>query len=1015
MPRQECPSEGELRDYLLGSLSSAALEDIEQHVEACPRCEHAIEQLDNATDPLLAGLRNPTTQTRPKGREGRPQHIGQHEILELLGAGGMGVVYKARDLRLQRVVALKVMQDHDDDPLRRMRFRRETEVIARLQHPGIVQIFEVGEDDPGKGQPRAYFTQEYVEGGCLATRLTGRPQPPRQAALWLEAIARAVEHAHQNNVVHRDLKPSNILLTADGQPKVCDFGVAKLLASPSATVSGTLIGTADYMAPEQALGRSSVGPPADIHALGCILYDLLTGRPPFRGADRLETLQLVISQEPVPPRQLNPAVPSDLDTICLKCLEKEPGRRYASAQALANDLRAFLDGLPIRARRLGRLARAWRWCGRNPREATLAGLALLAVFVAVVGWAMLAELQRRQTHRELGLLREQTERTSRTSRAVDDALDEVAARRRAAKDSDPAELAVALSVARRAVTLVESEPVAEDQRMRVRRVLADVERLERAARRRAEQARKLAEQAVRDRHLEAVLRKIHWQAPTRKDGQFDLPSVEAAYHRAYREYGLDLDRLEVRTAAARIRGSNARVELLAGLDGWILVRKGIGKDWKRLIEVARKADPDPVRDRMRLMMMRGYSRADILRLGEEARTRDLPEATALLLGTLLPAHGGVQLARAILRRAQRRFPGNFGLSLALAGSYALNEPKDLQEAIRFYTAAAGLREDLGVLLNLGRSLAQLGRLNEAIPRFQHCLSLAPDQAEVRLYLAICLFNKGRMDEALDAFRALVRQRGSAEDCQRFGSALIEGGHPDEAESVLRRAIRLQPGAPDLHILLGMALLRQNKFRAGRAALLGAQKLTAKKSPPFQDATQALQIVENLLKLQTQLPAILSGTAEVPAEQQPLVAEMCAVKGLTEAGARLYEKCFAAQPAALADRNVCLGYSCARVAARAGCGEGKDAASLKVDERARWRKVALGRLRKELELWGKQPRSQPAERLAVQRGVRKWLYDPALAGVRAPARLAKLPAAEQKDWRRLWADVRAFLRQFRDDP
>src|SRR5262249_33071638 len=257
-----------------------------------------------------------------------------------------------------------------------VRFRTEAQAVAQLQHPGIVQVFEVGEVG---GLP--FFSLEFVAGGALDRKLSGTPLPARETARLAEALARAVHAAHSAGIVHRDLKPANVLLTADGQPKITDFGLAKKLDQAGQTRSGSIMGTPSYMAPEQAGGKSKeIGPAADVYALGAILYECLTGRPPFKAATPLDTILQVVSSEPVPPRQLNPKVPRDLETIALKCLQKEPRRRYASALALAQDLRAYQEDRPIAARPVGRLAQGWRWCKRNRAVASL--LALVFVLLA---------------------------------------------------------------------------------------------------------------------------------------------------------------------------------------------------------------------------------------------------------------------------------------------------------------------------------------------------------------------------------------------------------------------------------------------------------------------------------------------------------------------------------------------------------------------------------------------------------------------------------------------------------
>jgi serine/threonine protein kinase len=363
-----------------------------------------------------------------------PAALGDYEVLKEIGRGGMGVVYKARQKSLNRVVALKmVLPGAHPGGAALARFRTEAQAAARLQHPNVVQIFEVGEHD---GRP--YLVLEYVEGGNLARRLGGMPLPAAQAARLTETLARAVHAAHVCGVVHRDLKPANVLLASPGPaasareddattpfpgrrdeaadltglvPKITDFGLAKQLDDEAGhqTETGAILGTPSYMAPEQAEGRGRhVGPAADVYALGVLLYEALTGRPPFRGVSKLDTLQQVLREPPVPPRRLQPSVPRDLDTICLKCLEKSPSRRYASALALAEDCAAFLEGKPIRARPVGRVGRLWRWCRRQP---VLAGLAAALVAALVVGAALVlwqwqrAEHNLREKERLLGEVR----------------------------------------------------------------------------------------------------------------------------------------------------------------------------------------------------------------------------------------------------------------------------------------------------------------------------------------------------------------------------------------------------------------------------------------------------------------------------------------------------------------------------------------------------------------------------------------------------------------------------------
>jgi serine/threonine-protein kinase len=320
--------------------------------------------------------------------------VAAYEVLEKLGQGGMGVVYKARHRQLKRLVALKMVLARAHATAGEVaRFRREAEAVARLQHPHIVQIYEVGEQE---GCP--YLALEYVDGGNLSEKLYGNPLPVQLAAQLVETVARAVHAAHDRGIVHRDLKPSNVLLTADGTPKIADFGLAKYLESGSespaaagATQTGSILGSPSYMAPEQAAGKiREIGPATDVYALGAILYELLTGRPPFRGPTLLETLEQVRSEEVVAPHLFRPALPPDLETVCLKCLRKEPAQRYASAQDLADDLGRFLKGDLVHARSFGLVDRLRHLLGRGGHDVRFQSWARLLMFLTPVPTVMTA-------------------------------------------------------------------------------------------------------------------------------------------------------------------------------------------------------------------------------------------------------------------------------------------------------------------------------------------------------------------------------------------------------------------------------------------------------------------------------------------------------------------------------------------------------------------------------------------------------------------------------------------------
>jgi eukaryotic-like serine/threonine-protein kinase len=450
-----CPSDEKLADLLADALSTTEQDALAQHVESCAACQAKLARLTEIADtetwqraehltPLseaedeivqqLKLLRRSSARFPPDPSDtpiltrrelAAPAidlqwpAVPGYEIIEELGQGGMGVVFKARHLALQRIVALKMLRNWAGAGEKELaRFRAEADVIARLQHPNIVQIYDVG--DVG-GRP--YFALEYVAGGSLAQHLDGTPQSARLAAQFVEVLARAVHGAHANGVVHRDLKPGNILLipapqraagaldatlgpnalVADGGlltavPKIADFGVAKRADGAwktplprSLTVTGDMLGTPSYMAPEQAAPAGPpVGPAADIYALGAILYELLTGRPPFKGETPLDTILQVLHSEPVAVTDLQPNVPQDLETICLKCLRKEPRNRYHTAGELADDVQSFLRGEPIKARPRGTVEKVWRWIRNHPAPSGLVAAGVLTPIVALIVLSLLS-------------------------------------------------------------------------------------------------------------------------------------------------------------------------------------------------------------------------------------------------------------------------------------------------------------------------------------------------------------------------------------------------------------------------------------------------------------------------------------------------------------------------------------------------------------------------------------------------------------------------------------------------
>jgi serine/threonine-protein kinase len=666
----------------------------------------------------------------------------------VLGKGGMGIVYEAEHVALKRKVALKVILagGHADDE-QLARFRREAEAVARIQHPNIVQIYDVGERD---GLP--YFAMEYVPGGGLDRKLAGNPQPPREAAALVQTLARAMQAAHDRGVVHRDLKPANVLLglsdsgsqSGDSQPslgvpKVADFGLAKRLDEATLhTASGAVLGTPSYMAPEQALGDSRrVGAAADVYALGAILYECLTGRPPFRAETRLETLRQVLNEEPVPPSWLNPGAARDLETICLKCLHKTPGRRYASAAALADDLQRFLAGESIVARRPSVWERALKGVRRRPAATALVGLLL-----GVVGYLVAAALRLEREHMEVRY---------RVSSTLE----------QAGQLQQQAQFAEARALLERAAGwLGESGPA--DLRDRVEALRQDLE-------------------------LMARLDAIRLRKAMMVRGNFDFASADRAYAAIFQKVGLARPDDEAAAVAERIRRSAVRGPLVAALDDWA---GAIGDRQRRawVLEVARRADPHPWCDRFRSPMVWEDATA-LQQLVAEAPIAELSPQLLAVVGIRLMALGGDP--EAFLTAAVEQYPGDFWLNFILGTALTQRRP---EEAVGYYRAALAVRPGTAVVYNnLAVALQARDRHDEAIAACRKAIRLDPAYPRVYYSLSVALQARGRWDEAIAACcKAIELDPRYALAHTTCGVALRVQGRLDEAIAAHCKAIELDP-------------------------------------------------------------------------------------------------------------------------------------------------------------------------------------------------------------------------------
>jgi serine/threonine-protein kinase len=750
----------------------------------------------------------------PSNSESSPSHvrltsdtpfpkIPGYQVLEVLGRGGIGVIYRVRHLKLQRDSALKMLLSGEFASQTELaRFMREAQAVAALKHPNIVQVYYAGELD---GRP--FFTMELVEGGSLARKTNGKPQDVHQSAILVATLARAIQFAHDAGIIHRDLKPGNILLTTDGVPKISDFGLASRSAQESSlTVNGARLGTPSYMAPEQATGaHGEVKAAVDIYALGAILYEMLTGVPPFHGATAVETQRKVVSDEPQRPSRLNSKVPRDLETICLKCLNKSPGDRYESAAALADDLDRFLQLQPIRARHTGILGRAGKWVRRRPAVAVAIAVSVLLFLVAGAG-AWWFESQR--AHLVL---------------AVDNDLNETRAFERAGRWTN-AEAALHRAEARLDVRS------AQDLRQHVNEARSDLQ-------------------------LAARLDAIHLSRTTAGGLTYYWKQADADYEKIFAEAIHIPMSTPVDQAAKQVKESTARDALVAALDDWATcAADSQRRSW--ILNVARESDPDPEwRDRIR----DPEKWNDKTRLGElDELARAAPVSSSsmpVLMATGEYLNQAGRDSSALLRRVQREHPAEFWPNLILGEALIIRAPaeaanyfraalaarpeaaagydavgdtlvakQDFEDALDYYSQALALDPKYArAKTNLARALVGLGRFDEAIEACNQSLRLDPNYVWAHFNLALALKGLGHPQEALDHLAITYGLLPDSTFVQEtYRTTLIQSGHADDARAIWEKTLSAGPasfdswtGYPELCLFAG----NEKAYRQARQSML----------------------------------------------------------------------------------------------------------------------------------------------------------------------------------------------------
>jgi serine/threonine protein kinase/tetratricopeptide (TPR) repeat protein len=990
--------------------------------------------------------------------------IHGYDVESILGRGGMGIVFKARHCKLNRYVALKMLISGTYAvPQELIRFRREAEAVAALRHPNIVQVHDVG-DMAG----RPYFTLEFVDGGTLAQKIVRTTLSPRDAAEFVATLAGAVQFAHQSGIIHRDLKPANILLTAAGMPKIADFGLARWIGEGrDFTISGARVGTPTYMAPEQAIGKpDEIGPGVDIYALGVISYELLTGKPPFVGATAAETERRVIYDEPVPPSRTNSRVPRDLETICLKCLQKNPVRRYASAQDLADDLHRFLDGKPVLARPVGRTEQIIKWARRRPGLAALVVGLCLVIGTAAGAMIWIQQHESARQH-EAGI------REERARQAIESATKQVYVSARAENWQE-----AKLILAEATIHLANSNSAALQQQ--INQVQSDLQFGQGLQR-----IREMATSSVTERF-------------SNEDAAYTIKMIES--EKVFNQAGFDLDG-SAEKIALRIQTSELRDQTIAAIDEWALAAAFTGRDQlqRQLLRIAKLADPgDEWRDRLR--DPEGWrNKKVLLKLADDAsKTKRPPAAHQLAItGALLRLAGEQDKEVQLLRNALLRRPGDYWLNWEMAGALG-REKKHAISAIYLRIVVALRPANAWTINRLGIALSEAGDHEEAITQCRIAIELSPQNGPISHNLVIVLLKAGRKNEAeiecrraaqampyefwapytLAIFllneadnvnealpllkRAIELAPGMATPYYHLGNALLRAGRYEESIQAYEKNLTMEPHHVLVHLGIGQclqklgrhalaiekfewviremaperkrsdanlpngmdsryinarislaeSLMSLGRFAAATAAAKQALELPTIHELRRREIRQQIAIAQHLSPLEADLPVMLQSnrTPSDLATQQALAEWLALHKNLPVAAMQLYE--LVLKESVTSTPNFpAVRVQAACAAALASHGIGDDAKNLTDQQRTVFREKAQKWLRSEHgAVAGRFKCATPQEQAMISQTARAWSQNAALAGVRDQSNLDKFPEPERAAWRNLWNDIKVLGRR-----
>ncbi len=901
------------------------------------------ETLDGLPDPVvrqtLGAVRQAeegvheraTVHYEPAGRE-------RYTLTRLHARGGIGQVWVARDGDLGREVALKeLLSEGNDNPAVVARFLEEAQITGQLQHPNIVPVYELARPADKKAGP--FYTMRFVRGRTLAAAVKGYharrregkagPLELRELLGQFVAVCNAVAYAHSRGVLHRDLKPGNVVLGDFGEVIVLDWGLAKLKGSAEApasllpvsvgkessrdaTVQGQALGTPSYMPPEQAEGRQDrVDERSDVYGLGAVLYEILTGEPPFDGPDTLAVLAQVVADEPAPPRRLVPETPRALEAVALRALVKRPEGRYASAGDLAAEVQRWLGDEPVTAYREPLAVRAGRWRRRH-RALVASAAAAAVVAVSLLG---------------TGLFLWQRERDRQIARA-EAALVQAEELRAAARWAE------ARAALQRADDLLGGAGP-PSLRGRLQDLSGELELVDRL-------------DAVRQ--LRAVRQLSSARAET-----------DRQYEAAFRAAGLGGPGDEPAEVGRRVATSGVREQLVAALDDWAVVAPKERREWA--LQVARVADPDALRDRLR----DPAAWADVpalARVAAEAAPEAVPPELAAAVGLRL---GASTAGEQLLRSAQLLRPGDYWLNAALA-----------------------------------RTSFGLGRLKDGEAYSRAALAARPDSAAPRANIAYALILEDSEEDPEPYLRKALELDPTAPGIYiNLGEVVLRRGRPEEALALARKAVEI---APDTQMPLGNlseALLALGRYAEAREA---AGRALALPHPLAPDARKELEATRGQAERGERLSAALGrelGTAGPPGGVA--LAEACTARKHFAAAARAYAGALAADPGLAGEAE--HGLKAARAAALAAAGRGEDATTFQ--NRLRFRGLARRRLSAEVDRLKRQAGGDAREKVAAGRRLRQLLADDDLAGVRDAERTKQLPAAERKSWDAFWSEVRAL--------